>query len=90
MILEMLIRTFFDLAKGIIFLAGQLPDMPTPIIEGLDFVKESYNVGIAFMNNIIGKPMTVAIVGTTFLVVSFYTAYKPLNWVFNKIRGSGT
>lgn len=90
MILEALIRTFFDIAKGLIFLAGQLPDMPEVIISGLEWIKDTYLIGIEFLNHLVGKPLTVAIVTTSFAVIAFYTAWKPLNWVFNKIRGSGT
>lgn len=90
MIIEALIRTFFDIAKGLISLTGTLPDMPSSIVTGLDFVKDSYEIGIEFLNALVGKPLTVAIVTTAFLIIAFYTAWKPINWIFNKIRGSGT
>lgn len=90
MIIEALIRTFFDIAKGLITLAGYLPEMPEQVITGMDYLLDSYNTGLGFLNHLIGKPLTVAILTTSVAVILFFTAYKPINWVFNKIRGSGS
>lgn len=89
MILEALIRTFFDIAKGLTTLAGALPDTPQVIIDGMDYILTAYSTGLAFLNNLIGKPFSVAIITLSMSIILFFTAFKPMNWIFNKIRGSG-
>lgn len=87
MIVELFISLFYGIAKWLITIAGVLPSMPSAITTVADEIIDYAETGFGFVHMVLGKPLTLAILGLALAYMSYMTIWKVIVWAYVRIRG---
>lgn len=85
MIFQKIIDVFFSIVE---FLIGLLPD-PDTLPSGIGTAFSSIGTYLRKANAILPVDTMITIMGLTLAVEGGILAFIVLNWIYNKIRGSG-